>query len=214
MISFLSSSTFDRTRFQVGQCAQWLISECVRFVGSDNCNTGLHTRDGNTPATSIPTIKLTPDGISARYDNKRIMSNQQPQPTVMSVFPVTSDVYYYEATLLTSGRMIIGWATRESDFNRIESKKNQQFALDRFAIGFDGYERAVYHAGNRIPVMISGNSGSNGNVHKWKEGDIVGCLIDIPERKFAFYLNRTTSRCSSTMLLQFWTRTVPLFSWP
>ena len=62
-------------------------------------------------------------------------------------------------------------ATRKTDFNK-------GVGLDQYSIGYDGFNRVIFHNGARIPVDKS-----------WKEDDIVGCLIDVPRKKFAFLLN-------------------------
>src|SRR5699024_7470017 len=51
---------------------------------------------------------------------------------------------------------------------------------DEFSIGFDGYYRDVVHDKKGYSIE---------NVRMWRAGDVVGCLLDVPNRRFRFFLN-------------------------
>ena len=71
-------------------------------------------------SSRLPLIKLSEDRFCARNDSKEVQY-------VRSIFPVTSGSYYYEATVLTSGPMHIGWGTRQSPFRATDFDHDKYF---------------------------------------------------------------------------------------
>lgn len=82
-------------------------------------------------------------------------------------------VWYYEATLKTDGLQQIGWCTLVTPFNDEDGVGD-----DPSSFAFDGY---------RVKTWNGDSQATYGK--RWKEGDNVGCLLDLEERKIHFYLN-------------------------
>ncbi|OUC48198.1 SPRY domain protein [Trichinella nativa] len=97
---------------EVGFCAQWALDNVfvangrvlsyLRF-NTDGINVMLNHNDVSEY------LKLSPDGLEARSDVSSFES-------VRCTFQVSEGVWYYEALIVTSGVMQIGWATKNSKF--------------------------------------------------------------------------------------------------
>ncbi|KAH7982705.1 hypothetical protein HPB52_006771 [Rhipicephalus sanguineus] len=114
-------------------------------------------------------LKISSNGLVARCDASSFES-------VRCTFQVDSGVWFYEALIVTSGVMQIGWATRESKFLNHEG---YGIGDDEFSIAYDGCRQLIWY-----------NALSQSHNHPcWKPGDILGTLLDMKAFQITFYLN-------------------------
>jgi len=175
-------SSKDFVKQQVGFCATWDLDNYFLYNGRpysfetvdrDNINCMLNSRDASE------NLKISADGLIARNDTSRFES-------VRCTWPVTSGVYYYEVQLTTPGVMQIGFATKHSKF----------LNHDGFGIGDD--DQSFAYDGCRQLLWQNAKSTST-NLPRWKEGDIVGCLIDLEKFEISFSLNGKMSEPNSDL---------------
>lgn len=96
--------------------------------------------------------------------------------SVRCTFCVDAGVWYYEVTVVTSGVMQIGWATRDSKFLNHEG---YGIGDDEYSCAYDGCRQLIWY-----------NARSKPHQHPcWKEGDTVGFLLDLNEKQMIFFLN-------------------------
>ena len=89
---------------------------------------------------------------------------------------LTSGKWYYEAILETAGCLQIGWA--DGSFSgHCNADRGDGCGDGPSSWAFDGWRRYRWHA-----------SATEWGC-RWKEGDIVGCLVDLDERVVSFTLN-------------------------
>lgn len=81
--------------------------------------------------------------------------------------------WYFEVELLTGGLAQLGWATRQSSFN-----KSTGVGDTGSSFGFDGFRCRAWHDLKSSPYG-----------QRWKAGDIVGCELDRSNDQISFYLN-------------------------
>lgn len=162
----------DFVEQQVGFCAKWDLDNYFLYekrsythetIDRDNLNVMLNAKDASE------NLKISADGLTARNDTSRFES-------VRCTFAITSGVYYYEAKLITSGVMQIGFATKQSKF----------LNHDGFGIGDD--DQSFAYDGCRQLLWQNAKS-IRTNLPRWKEGDIIGCLIDLDKFEVRFSLN-------------------------
>lgn len=79
-------------------------------------------------------LKISADGLTARCDAFSFES-------VRCTFCVNSGVWFYEATVTTSGVMQIGWATRESKFMNHEG---YGIGDDEYSLSYDGCRQLIW----------------------------------------------------------------------
>lgn len=114
-------------------------------------------------------LKISADGLTARCDAFSFES-------VRCTFCVNTGVWFYEATVITSGVMQIGWATKESKFMNHEG---YGIGDDEYSISYDGCRQLIWF-----------NASSHPHEHpSWKSGDVLGCLLDLEKLQVIFYLN-------------------------
>ncbi|XP_022188295.2 RING finger and SPRY domain-containing protein 1 [Nilaparvata lugens] len=162
----------DLIESQVGFCAQWcldnlFITEGRQYsyenVDMSNINAMLNISDVSEY------LKISPDGLEARCDAHSFES-------VRCTFQVDSGIWYYETTILSSGVMQIGWATRNS---RFLNQEGHGIGDDEFSLAFDGCRQFIwYNASNHAQSKV-----------RWKPGDTLGSLIDLTRPMIYFYLN-------------------------
>ncbi|KAL1131126.1 hypothetical protein AAG570_012363 [Ranatra chinensis] len=162
----------DLVEAQVGFCAQWCLDNLFIIEGRPfsyenvdmTCiNAMLNTKDVSEY------LKISPDGLEARCDAYSFES-------VRCTFPVNEEIWYYEATLLSSGVMQIGWATRHSKFLNHEG---YGIGDDEYSVAYDGCRELLWH---------NARSQSCPGGH-WAAGDILGCLLNVPSQLMVFYIN-------------------------
>ncbi|TSK38536.1 RING finger and SPRY domain-containing protein 1 [Bagarius yarrelli] len=162
----------DYLKRQVGFCAQWsldnlFLKEGRRFtyekVNLNNINAMLNSNDVSEY------LKISPSGLEARCDASSFES-------VRCTFCVDSGVWYYEVTVITSGVMQIGWATKDSKFLNHEG---YGIGDDEYSCAYDGCRQLIWY-----------NARSKPHSHPcWKEGDAIGFLLDLNKKQMIFYLN-------------------------
>lgn len=89
---------------------------------------------------------------------------------------LTSGKWYYEAVLETAGCLQIGWADG-SFAGHCHADRGDGCGDGPSSWAFDGWRRYRWHA-------TATEWGC-----RWKQGDVVGCLVDMDERVVAFTLN-------------------------
>ena len=89
---------------------------------------------------------------------------------------LTSGKWYYEAILETAGCLQIGWADG-SFAGHCHADRGDGCGDGPSSWAYDGWRRYRWHA-------IATEWGC-----RWKEGDVVGCLVDMDEHRVSFTLN-------------------------
>ncbi|CAH1389559.1 unnamed protein product [Nezara viridula] len=162
----------DLIESQVKFCATWALDNLFLVEGRKfsyetvdvlNINAMLNTKDVSEY------LKISPDGLEARCDAYSFES-------VRCTFPATEGVWFYEVLLLTPGVMQIGWALKHSKFLNHEG---YGIGDDEYSVAYDGCRELVWFAARSQEVGGG----------RWKAGDIVGTLLDIPAKVLHFYLN-------------------------
>lgn len=173
----------DLMRRQVGFCAQWCLDNLFLMDGRTysyeradvrGINAMLNTRDVSEY------LKISADGLEARCDAYSFES-------VRCTASADNGAWYYEAMITTPGVMQIGWATRQSAFLNHEG---YGIGDDAFSLAYDGCRRLVWHDARSTAVPLP----------RWKPGDVLGCLLDVPRRRCTFSLNgRPLPPCGERM---------------
>merc|ERR1719174_1295764 len=93
------------------------------------------------------------------YSSRRIW------PTVLAdpgKWPdVSQGKWYFEVTVYTSGRMIVGWT------DRLYNSDSKGVGLCKHSWGFDGRSRRLWHNGQYLPWGV-----------QWCVGDVIGVSVD------------------------------------
>ncbi|XP_072135555.1 RING finger and SPRY domain-containing protein 1 isoform X2 [Mobula birostris] len=162
----------DYLKRQVGFCAQWSLDNLFlkpkrqftyEKVDLSHINAMLNSNDVSEY------LKISPDGLEARCDASSFES-------VRCTFCVDIGVWYYEVTVITSGVMQIGWATKDSKFLNHEG---YGIGDDEYSCAYDGCRQLIWY-----------NARSEPHTHPcWKEGDTIGFLLDLNKKLMIFYLN-------------------------
>ncbi|XP_076338437.1 RING finger and SPRY domain-containing protein 1-like isoform X1 [Tachypleus tridentatus] len=162
----------DYVKKQVGFCAEWCLDNLFLKEGRPyayentnriNINALLNSNDVSEY------LKISADGLMARCDASSFES-------VRCTFQVDSGVWFYEVTIVTSGVMQIGWATKDSKFLNHEG---YGIGDDEFSIAYDGCRQLIWYSAS-----------SKAHTHRcWKPGDILGTLLDLDSYQIIFYLN-------------------------
>ncbi|XP_030154074.1 RING finger and SPRY domain-containing protein 1 [Lynx canadensis] len=162
----------DYLKRQVGFCAQWSLDNL--FL-KDSRQLTYEKVDLNSIRAMLNSndvseyLKISPHGLEARCDASSFES-------VRCTFCVDAGVWYYEVTVVTSGVMQIGWATRDSKFLNHEG---YGIGDDEYSCAYDGCRQLIWY-----------NARSKPHLHPcWKEGDTVGFLLDLNEKQMIFFLN-------------------------
>lgn len=157
---------------QVGFCATWSLDNL--FVKEDRAMTYTQLDRSNLNALLNSNdvseyLKISSDGLIARCDAFSFES-------VRCTFCVSEGVWYYEATIITSGIMQIGWATKESKFM---NQEGYGIGDDEYSLSYDGCRQLIWHRAESVP-----------HTHRqWRSGDVLGCLLDFNDEQIIFYLN-------------------------
>lgn len=128
-----------------------------------NVNVMLNTRDVSEY------LKISPDGLEARCDAYSFES-------VRCTYQVNTGCWYYEVLIITPGVMQIGWATKDSNFL---SHEGYGIGDDAYSISFDGCRKLIWHNARSMPH----------DLHIWKGGSVLGCLLDLDAREVIFSLD-------------------------
>lgn len=163
----------DHVSRQVGFCAQWCLDNMFPVEGRKFSYEETDTSQINMMLNSNDVseyLKIGPNGLDARCDASSFES-------VRCTFSVNSGCWYYEVTVVTSGVMQIGWATKQSKFLNHEG---YGIGDDEFSQAFDGCRQLMW---------FNASCECHTELPRWKEGDIVGCFIDIDQQSIVFSLN-------------------------
>ncbi|XP_009857963.2 zinc finger protein isoform X1 [Ciona intestinalis] len=162
----------DYKKCQVGFSARWLLDNAFivkgrplsyESVSLNNINAMLNHNDVSEY------LKLSADGLEARSDASSLES-------VRCTYCVNSGVWYYEVTIITPGVMQIGWATKKSKFFNYDG---YGIGDDEYSCAYDGCRQLYWHQAQ-----------SRRHIHPaWREGDILGLLLDLEKNQVIFYLN-------------------------
>jgi hypothetical protein len=87
-----------------------------------------------------------------------------------------SGKWYYEATLLTAGCLQIGWADG-SFAGHCHAERGDGCGDGPSSWAFDGWRRYRWHS-----TAVEWGC-------RWKEGDVVGCMVDMDVKEISFTLN-------------------------
>ncbi|XP_047383978.1 RING finger and SPRY domain-containing protein 1 [Sciurus carolinensis] len=162
----------DYLKRQVGFCAQWSLDNLFLKEGRQLTYEKVDLSSIRAMLNSNDVseyLKISPHGLEARCDASSFES-------VRCTFCVDAGVWYYEVTVVTSGVMQIGWATRDSKFLNHEG---YGIGDDEYSCAYDGCRQLIWY-----------NARSKPHVHPcWKEGDTVGFLLDLNEKQMIFFLN-------------------------
>ncbi|KAL7297681.1 hypothetical protein TKK_0009347 [Trichogramma kaykai] len=158
---------------QVGFSAQWCLDNLFLIEGRDYSHntvdlTGINVMLNTKDVSEY--LKISPNGLEARCDAYSFES-------VRCTFQVDEGVWYYETLIITSGVMQIGWATKDSTFLNHEG---YGIGDDQFSLAFDGCRRLIWHNARSERVF---------NIPCWREGDILGCLLDLNKQEIIFSIN-------------------------
>jgi len=167
----LTSSNFVSR--QVGFCSQWCLDNLFPADNRQYTYQTIDTSQINIMLNSNDVseyLKIGPNGLEARCDASSFES-------VRCTFSVNHGSWYYEVLIITSGVMQIGWATKQSKFLNHEG----------YGIGDDEYSQA--YDGCRQLMWFNASCECQSELPRWKEGDIVGCFIDIDNQAIIFSLN-------------------------
>ncbi|XP_074149592.1 RING finger and SPRY domain-containing protein 1 isoform X1 [Sminthopsis crassicaudata] len=162
----------DYLKRQVGFCAQWsldnlFLKEGRQFTYEKVNLTNIRAMLNSNDVSEY--LKISPHGLEARCDASSFES-------VRCTFCVDSGVWYYEVTVITSGVMQIGWATKDSKFLNHEG---YGIGDDEYSCAYDGCRQLIWY-----------NARSKPHSHPcWKEGDTIGFLLDLQEKQMIFCLN-------------------------
>ncbi|KAF8368289.1 hypothetical protein PRIPAC_86118 [Pristionchus pacificus] len=180
-------------KMQVAFCAQWSLDNI--FVNDSRTYSCMVT--DVTPINAMLNhsdvseyLKIGPDGLNARCD----VSSFESVRCTFEVPQDRKDVWYYEAQILTSGVMQIGFATKKSRFLNHEG---YGIGDDEHSIAYDGCRRLVWHAAK----------GHKHDARAWKAGDTIGCLLDLCNGRIVFSLNGSVDISDSS--LSFFSRLSP-----
>ncbi|XP_075045064.1 RING finger and SPRY domain-containing protein 1 [Mixophyes fleayi] len=162
----------DFLKRQVGFCAQWSLDNLFLKEGRQLTYEKANLTPINAMLNSNDVseyLKISPYGLEARCDASSFES-------VRCTFCVDSGVWYYEVTVITSGVMQIGWATKDSKFLNHEG---YGIGDDEYSCAYDGCRQLIWY-----------NAKSKAHPHPcWKEGDTVGFLLDLHKKLMIFSLN-------------------------
>lgn len=157
---------------QAGFCSQWCLDNLFlvegrklsyEHVDHEKLNVVLNTNDVSEY------LKISANGCQARCDATSFES-------VRCTFQVDSGVWFYEATVITSGVMQIGLATKNSKF---QNHEGYGVGDDEYSLAYDGCRQLIWH-----------NAKSQSHSHRpWTAGDTLGVLLDLDLQEVIFYLN-------------------------
>jgi len=158
---------------QVGFCAQWCLDNLFPVPGRQYSFETVDTTSINFMLNANDVseyLKIGPNGLEARCDASSFES-------VRGTSSVNIGCWYYEVQIVTSGVMQIGWATKHSKFLNHEG---YGIGDDEFSQAFDGCRQLMWY---------NASCECHKELPRWKEGDIVGCFIDIDNKELIFSLN-------------------------
>lgn len=187
MVDYLRKEDLKNYWFakQAGFCAQWALdnifedSRLTQYSFQTTDTSNINAMLNHSDVSEY--LKIGPDGLEARCDVSSFES-------VRCTFEAVDGVWYYEATVLTSGVMQIGLATKRSRFLNHEG---YGIGDDAYSVAYDGCRQLIWY-----------NAKSEKHEHAtWKAGDVVGVLLNIKSGYVQFYLNGVPTAQTQKMFL-------------
>lgn len=177
-------NTIDLMR-QIGFLAQYLLDNT--FTPENHVYDYLKLTKSNINAIlndedTSENLKISPNGLEARNDTLSFES-------VRSTCQVDDGVWFYEVTLLTNGIMQIGFASKSSNFL---NHQGCGIGDDQFSVGYDGCRNLIWFNASHHTVKQP----------NWKEGDVIGFLLDIKKKNICFYVNGVQLKHIHTEIFQ------------
>lgn len=165
-------------QYQISFACRWLfdfkhllnIEKKTNFFSIYKLHKGLDSK------TASKTLKFSPDCFSARCGDSLYKLK-----SARSEYQFYSGVYFYEVILLTSGPMVIGWSSGD----QVDCVQKGSVGKSEHLFGFDGYHHCLWS----IQKKQKQSMGTTINHESWIAGDVIGCLVDVGNSKFVFYLN-------------------------
>eukprot|EP00038_Savillea_parva_P017468 m.20421 g.20421 ORF g.20421 m.20421 type:complete len:748 (-) comp3789_c0_seq1:1612-3855(-) len=159
-------------RAQVGFCAMWALDNVFPAEGRQFTMDRVDMTDVNVmldPRDATKHLKLAADGLEARNDFNSFESVKSTCSARGGGF------WYYEATVLTSGIMQIGWATDRCAY---QSEDGIGIGDDVHSYAYDGCRGLLWHGPRHYA-----------HGQRWKPGDVLGSLLDLNRGLIYFSLN-------------------------
>jgi hypothetical protein len=158
---------------QIGFLSQYLLENIYIPESHIYLFTQINTNETNVKLNDDDTsenLKISPDGLEARNDTLTFES-------VRSTYHVDEGSWYYEVTLITNGIMQIGFANKSASFL---NHQGCGIGDDHFSVGYDGCRNLIWYNASHHSIKRQ---------TPWKEGDVIGFLLDICKKTISFYLN-------------------------
>jgi len=95
---------------------------------------------------------------------------------------LASGRWYYEVRILNAGMGCIGWSDLRF-FGRWAKDEGVGDDPEGHSWGFDGFKGCIRHAGQVWPFPL-----------KWRQGDVVGCAVDLNTGAISFAVNGAWGR--------------------
>ena len=120
-------------------------------------------------------MKLSPSNLMVRSDESWLT-------TCRSKFYIVPSVFYFEVTLVTSGEMRIGFATKQM-------KIKEEVGSNALSIGIDGFNGCVWMSDKKYKIKSFQS--------EWKTGDVVGVYFDGFNKSITFGINQIIAELES-----------------
>eukprot|EP00760_Papus_ankaliazontas_P037788 PhM_4_TR8751/c0_g1_i1/m.93471/K10594/HERC1; E3 ubiquitin-protein ligase HERC1 len=131
-------------------------------------------------------VGLVPLGDSRpKIENRYTVKSQTALSTTRADVSVTKGRWYYEITVTCEGVMSVGWC--DEGFVG-DAMRGRGVGDDVQSWGFDGHRVVLRH--NKQQTAFSRR--------RWRDGDVVGCLVDMDQRLMQFSLNGELLKDSAT----------------
>lgn len=158
---------------QIGFLSQYLLDNTFMF--EDHVYDYLKLTKSNIRAIlndedTSENLKISANGLEARNDTLSFES-------VRSTCQVDEGAWFYEVTLLTNGIMQLGFASKSSYFL---NHQGCGIGDDQFSVGYDGCRNLIWY--NALHHNVK-------HQQTWKQGDVIGFLLDINRKVIVFYVN-------------------------
>ncbi|KAH9390603.1 RING finger and SPRY domain-containing protein 1, partial [Tyrophagus putrescentiae] len=115
------------------------------------------------------------DGEEDYGENKEEELKKKEYETIRYKFSISPPSFYFEATIITVGTMIIGLAVKQMDIGHYKVGSNA------FSIGIDGYHRCVWMHKKKYNFKTARS--------EWNAGDVIGIYVDFVNRAVIFGIN-------------------------
>eukprot|EP00048_Salpingoeca_helianthica_P006827 m.103178 g.103178 ORF g.103178 m.103178 type:complete len:550 (-) comp14142_c1_seq1:82-1731(-) len=160
-------------RIQVAFCATWILDNILPIAGRAYAVHRIDLTAVNVmldPRDATKGLKLAPDGLDVRNDSAHFESVRA------TCAAEAGSRWYYEATLLTSGIMQIGWATADCEYLVQEGRG---IGDDEHSFAIDCCRRMLWHQGEHTAHRLPA----------WRPGDVLGAYLDLDKHLFDFAIN-------------------------